>query len=241
MCGGDRGIVREPAARPTDLPCISAPRGVPLGDRAPSTVHSRAADGVAPARWGRYGGRNATGNAAATLTEVEAGPAPAPAAAELEAEKPDGAAAAPAEASEPDPSAAEAARAQAAGRAAVAVRGHPDNSYNVLFTRSPEDCGGWPQYVLDLGDGDSLYLFRHTASGRWVFSFTTEEEDLEALATILTPEGPVPLGEHVWCAGKEVRLTVTALTTGVEAEEHSEQQRAEAEAAKQAACTAARE
>ena len=56
-------------------------------------------------------------------------------------------------------------------------------------------------YVLDdCGGGDSLYLFRHAASGRWVLSFSAEDEDLEGPATILAPQGPVPLGEHVWRA-----------------------------------------
>ena len=65
---------------------------------------------------------------------------------------------------------------------------------------------------------------------------------MEAPATILAPEGAVPLGEHAWRrAGEEVRLTVTALATEAEVEEYTEQQRADLEAAATAACNAARE
>ena len=166
----------------------------------------------------------------------------------METEDADGATA-PAVASLPKPTAAAAeaaARAQAEGLAAVAVCGHPALVYNATFRRSEPALDGYPQYVLDLGNGDSLYLFRHEASQRWVFSFATGGFDMEGPATILAPEGPVPLGDHSWRhQGEDVRLTVTALVTAAEVEESIEQSRAEAErveqVAEQAACNAARE
>lgn len=57
------------------------------------------------------------------------------------------------------------------------------------------------------------YLFRHDASGRWVFSHdspsnlppvidkyydSTDEDDLDACTTIRAPHGPLPLGERGW-------------------------------------------
>ena len=129
--------------------------------------------------------------------------------------------------------AAAAARVQAEGLVAVAVRGHPNPNYNAVFRRSEHATDdGWPQYVLDLGDSISLYLFHHAASQRWVLSFTVEEEDLEGPATILAPEGPIPLGEHSWRRrGEDLKLTVTALATQAELEKHNKRQDAVAEAA----------
>ena len=170
--------------------------------------------------------------------EAEAAP---PGEAEAGSE-PAGATAAAADHTDESETAAATARAQAEGQIAVAVRGHPSRYYNAVFRRSEQPVDGWPQYALELADGDRLYLFRHAASGRWVFSFTAEDDDLEGPAAILAPEGPVPLGEHTWRRrGEDVRLTVTALATEAEAAEFIEQQRAEAEAVEQAACAAARE
>eukprot|EP01043_Picozoa_sp_COSAG02_P059257 COSAG02_NODE_7519_length_2975_cov_537.217316_1_plen_571_part_00 len=129
----------------------------------------------------------------------------------------------PVPAENPD-SAALAARAQAEGLVALAVHGHPVAAYNAVFRRNKQPVDGWPQYVHNLSDGHSLYLFRHAASGRWVMSNTylpqTDEEDLERRATILAPEGSVPLGEHSWHrAGQDLNLAMTALSTEAETDE----------------------
>ena len=75
-----------------------------------------------------------------------------------------------------------------------------------------------------------------------MLSFTTDDQDLEGPATILASDGPVPLGEHGWRRrGEDLPLTLTALATEADVEEYREQQRAEGEAAKHAACNAAKE
>ena len=150
---------------------------------------------------------------------------PPPTEAEVEVQAATGAeAAAEPEAAEPEAAAEEAAvaaaRTQADGLVAVRVHGHLNGhtlDHNAIFRRQPDQpMGGWPQYVLarDLGEGGNLYLFRHVASGRWVLNPTTQVNDLEGLATILAPEGPIPLDGRSWRhAGEDVRLTVKAFAT----------------------------
>ena len=109
-----------------------------------------------------------------------------------------------------------AAAAQSNGLCALAVRGHPNAVYNVVF-KPGKAHDGFPQY--ETADHHQLHLFRHAQSRRWVFSFSTEEKDLEKPATILAPDGPVPVGKHTWRRqGESVSISVDVLAAVPEAE-----------------------
>ena len=110
------------------------------------------------------------------------------------------------------------AHSQAKGLYALVITGHPNETYNAEY-KPEEPFNGWPHFQQK--SSANRHLFRHVQSGRWVFSYTTEPEDLAKPATITAPDGPVPVGEHTWHRnGEDVKITVTTLATQATFDEH---------------------
>ena len=89
----------------------------------------------------------------------------------------------------------------------VELQGHPDLSYNGLYTHDSTH-EGWP--VLKNASG--RYCYRHTPGDKWFLSSKFTPDKSTCTAHIVAKEGPLPVGAHTWTVysgGKWVDRTGT--------------------------------
>ena len=81
------------------------------------------------------------------------------------------------------------------------IEGHPTAAYNGLYTHDSTH-EGWP--VLKNAKG--VYCYRYTptdplCNSRWYLSTKFTPGESNCFASIVAPEGPLPVGAHTWQLG----------------------------------------